>query len=953
MNAPASLQERYLDLLEAHIAQPAHDPQANAVKQLAYDISRELEAGTVSTSDLDGLAKTLSDQALVARAGRLSAYMESGSSKEALARFDRMVRASAMGDGGKPVPFEAFCARWQRSAFGFVLTAHPTFSMSDKLRAIIAELATHEAGSPEYGAALEALKDEPHQPEAEQTLLREHVSAQSALKRMAAALDILHRQLVGIARDLYPLQWAAFRPELSTLASWVGYDLDGRSDIGWSDSIRFRLREKADQLEAYAARVGAIIEKGPDGKNVAKRLEKLKDKLERAAASAQAEAGAFQGDMADEKAFAAAANRLTDPDPDRILDTKDIRDELHELIIAETSEDARMELIVLHAAIATRGLGTGHIHMRINAVQVHNALRAHLGWTGQGALDGRLPLSNLTKEIAATKPSAINFASLENEQTTALRQMMLVARFLTCIDRDTVIRYLIAECEQPLTAVAVLYFARLFGVDDHIDISPLFETPDALERGNRLIEQLIENEAFRTHLERRGRIAIQTGFSDAGRFIGQIPASLAIERLQIQMARLIEKSGLKNVEALIFDTHGESLGRGSHPGSLTHRQHHIMTPWARSWFRRLSIPLKHESSFQGTDGFLLFETDDMALRSVSGILVAENSWTVNEKDPFYTDIAFTWDFYRALRSYQTALYNDPDYGSAVFAFAGNLLFATGSRKARRASESGGGRSDLSRLRAIPHNATLQQLGFLPNVVTGFGSAAVHEFDRFADLCRRSPRATALVKMIAFARRQSSLTAFAAQATILDAGFWIARADAGGPGPQRGACLTLAERLAENGTAFAFARFHNRLRTDLLHLEALLAELGSGVNPLADESRRALYLLHAVRIALMMHVMLRAADLPPFAARNDFSREVVLDLLIQMRVPEAVDLIAETFPRREDTGSSVPMHEKADFGSDRDSGYPHIHDHIIAPISNVYAMMRRIGIGLSHRFGAYG
>ena len=394
MNAPASLQERYLDLLEAHIAQPAHDPQANAVKQLAYDISRELEAGTVSTSDLDGLAKTLSDQALVARAGRLSAYMESGSSKEALARFDRMVRASAMGDGGKPVPFEAFCARWQRSAFGFVLTAHPTFSMSDKLRAIIAELATHEAGSPEYGAALEALKDEPHQPEAEQTLLREHVSAQSALKRMAAALDILHRQLVGIARDLYPLQWAAFRPELSTLASWVGYDLDGRSDIGWSDSIRFRLREKADQLEAYAARVGAIIEKGPDGKNVAKRLEKLKDKLERAAASAQAEAGAFQGDMADEKAFAAAANRLTDPDPDRILDTKDIRDELHELIIAETSEDARMELIVLHAAIATRGLGTGHIHMRINAVQVHNALRAHLGWTGQGALDGRLPVTD-------------------------------------------------------------------------------------------------------------------------------------------------------------------------------------------------------------------------------------------------------------------------------------------------------------------------------------------------------------------------------------------------------------------------------------------------------------------------------------------------------------------------------------------------------------------------------
>lgn len=225
----------------------------------------------------------------------------------------------------------------------------------------------------------------------------------------------------------------------------------------------------------------------------------------------------------------------------------------------------RTDLIVLHAGVATRGLGTGHVHVRINAVQVHNALRAHLGWTGQGALDGRLPLSNLTAEIARAKPSAINFASLEGEQTTALQQMMLVARMLTLVDRETEVRYLIAECEQPLTAVAVLYFARLFGIDDRIDISPLFETPDALERGNRLIEQLIENDVFRAHLEQRGRIAIQTGFSDAGRFIGQIPAALAIERLQIQLARLMQKAGLKDVEALIFDTHGESLGAAPIP----------------------------------------------------------------------------------------------------------------------------------------------------------------------------------------------------------------------------------------------------------------------------------------------------------------------------------------------------------------------------------------------------
>lgn len=580
---------------------------------------------------------------------------------------------------------------WQRPAFGFVLTAHPTFSLSDALRGIIADLATHPADSDEHKAALERLKGEPHQPEAEQTLAREHAAAQATLARIQRAVDQLHRKLVEIARDIYPLQWAAFRPKLATLASWVGYDLDGRSDIGWSDSLRFRLEEKAEQLGRYAAALSDILENAKPGRKVIDRLKTLQATLLKAEECTRREAEAFRADLSDPDAFARAANLLTDKNPDRIVDTRDIREALHEIIIAEESADVRTDLIVLHAGVATRGLGTGHVHVRINAVQVHNALRAHLGWTGQGALDGRLPLSNLTAEIARAKPSAINFASLEGEQTTALQQMMLVARMLTLVDRETEVRYLIAECEQPLTAVAVLYFARLFGIDDRIDISPLFETPDALERGNRLIEQLIENDVFRAHLEQRGRIAIQTGFSDAGRFIGQIPAALAIERLQIQLARLMQKAGLKDVEALIFDTHGESLGRGAHPGSLRHRQYHIMTPWARNWFRRLEVPLKHESSFQGTDGFILFETDDLALRTVSGILVAEHDWSVSEADPFYTDIAFTWDFYRELRRNQIALYNDPDYGAAVFAFAGNLLVrdrlaqgAPGQRKRRRA-----------------------------------------------------------------------------------------------------------------------------------------------------------------------------------------------------------------------------------------------------------------------------
>ena len=34
-------------------------------------------------------------------------------------------------------------------------------------------------------------------------------------------------------------------------ASWVGYDMDGRTDISWHTSIAFRLAEKAERLARY------------------------------------------------------------------------------------------------------------------------------------------------------------------------------------------------------------------------------------------------------------------------------------------------------------------------------------------------------------------------------------------------------------------------------------------------------------------------------------------------------------------------------------------------------------------------------------------------------------------------------------------------------------------------------------------------------------------------------
>ena len=100
------------------------------------------------------------------------------------------------------------------------------------------------------------------------------------------------------------------------------------------------------------------------------------------------------------------------------------------------------------------------------------------------------------------------------------------------------------------------------GISEKLDISPLFETSYGLEHGEQIIDQLLTHQAYADYIKKRGRLSIQTGFSDAGRFIGQIAANMAIERLQIKIANCLKDRIEEEVTLLIFNTHGESLGRG-------------------------------------------------------------------------------------------------------------------------------------------------------------------------------------------------------------------------------------------------------------------------------------------------------------------------------------------------------------------------------------------------------
>lgn len=908
----------------------ATDPLANPVRSLAHELARREGSEPADHAALLRLAKSLCDDALLARADAFGAAHAQGAAEPAALVARALRPLESLG-------FDEVKRALERARAGLVFTAHPTFAMSGKLRAAFAARAC--AGDEALRRAAEAgLVGTPHWPDEPLTLAVEHGQAAAAIGRAQDALRALTREILRWLRERFPERWREVAPAPLSLATWVGYDLDGRTDIHWADTFRIRLEEKAAQLSGYAKRLAAAA---PAAAALAARLSD-------AAALAREQAALFAGDLSDPARVVAAANRLTGEDPRRLTSLQSVIAEL-DALIAGADDEAALGLAVLRAEMRNCGLGIARIHLRVNAAQLSSALRADLKIDSDAEIADRSALDAAARKAADAAGRPVNFAAIFNERMTARRQFMLCAQILKHIDNDTPIRFLIAECEAPATVMGAIYLARLYGVDRRLDISPLFETPEAIERGGRFMERLLAEPEYLSYIRARGRIAVQAGFSDSGRFMGQIPAGLGIERLHILVSRALAAAKATDVEAVVFNTHGESMGRGGFPGALAERFDWAMTPWARARFAHDGVRLCAEASFQGGDGYLHFETDALAAAAIGAFF----AWSVDapaadREDRYYRDINYSWDVYRAVKGWQEALLANPDYQASVSAFGPQLLATSGSRRARRQGDQAAG---LRSIRAIPHNAILQQLALPVNVFGGLGSASSGEAERFLALMRGSPRMSTALRLAAAARARTSIAALRSYASLYDPGFWIAMAAAAGPAGFAERCEALAFHLKDHPAARALARLADHAAADLARFDRVLAELQTG--DAAAERARA-EALHAVRQALIQRAFLIVAGLPPFSGRHDMTRASLFGLAFELRLDEVAELLAVIFPAAPaDPAQFADLAEPGDACDAGMRGYPEIHADAIRPLRGIHRSIREIGVGLSHFYGAYG
>ncbi len=263
--------------------------------------------------------------------------------------------------------------------------------------------------------------------------------------------------------------------------------------------------------------------------------------------------------------------------------------------------------------------------------------------------------------------------------------------------------YIVSMTREPADLLRVLLLARESGLVDlaeeppvsRLDVVPLFETLDDLDRAPAVMRELLDDPVYRRQLQARGnRQEVMLGYSDSAKDAGLLAASWALYRAQESLADVFRDSG---VDLLLFHGRGGGVGRGG--GSPVHRALSALPP--NTVNGRIKITEQGEIISQQ---FGLLPVAERTLEvSVSGVLLhGFTDWRVG-RDPaeverfrvVVTSLAErSYAFYRQLVHEQPALF-------ALFRTATPIAELADARFGSRPAYRPGADAGIDGIRAIP------------------------------------------------------------------------------------------------------------------------------------------------------------------------------------------------------------------------------------------------------------
>lgn len=175
----------------------------------------------------------------------------------------------------------------------------------------------------------------------------------------------------------------------------------------------------------------------------------------------------------------------------------------------------------------------------------------------------------LSRELAQDRPLAPAVLDLGPEADETVGLFRLVRRAHERLGPDAIDTVIISMTQQVSDVLGVLVLARDAGAADGLDIAPLFETVDDLERAPEVLDALLRHPAYRAHVRTRGdHQQVMIGYSDSNKDSGYLAATWQLQRAQRDLAAVADAHG---VVLTLFHGRGGSIGRGGGPANAAIR----------------------------------------------------------------------------------------------------------------------------------------------------------------------------------------------------------------------------------------------------------------------------------------------------------------------------------------------------------------------------------------------